>query len=60
MSYQVAAHLAAGRLRCVLATYEPLPLPIHIMHLEGRLASTKVRSFVDLLENRLRTETSLA
>ena len=60
MSYQVAAHLAAGRLRRVLATYEPPPLPIHVMHLEGRQASAKVRSFVDLLVDRLRTETALA
>ena len=36
MSYQVAAYLAAGRLKRVLAAYEPPPLPIHVMHLEGR------------------------
>lgn len=60
MSYQVAAHLAAGRLRRVLATYEPPPLPIHVIHLEGRQASAKVRSFVELLVERLRAETALA
>ena len=60
MSYQVAAHLAAGRLRRVLATYEPPPLPIHVIHLEGRQASAKVRGFVELLVDRLRAETALA
>jgi DNA-binding transcriptional LysR family regulator len=60
MSYQVAAHVAAGRLKRVLATYEPPPLPIHVMHLEGRQASAKVRGFVDLLVSRLRADAALA
>jgi DNA-binding transcriptional LysR family regulator len=60
MSYQVAAHLSAGRLKRVLAAYEPSPLPIHVMHLEGRQASAKVRSFVDLLVHQLRAEAALA
>jgi DNA-binding transcriptional LysR family regulator len=60
MSYQIAMHLAAGRLRRVLAAYEPPPLPIHVMHLEGRQASAKVRGFVDLLVDRLRAEAALA
>jgi DNA-binding transcriptional LysR family regulator len=60
MSYQVAAHLAAGRLKRVLAAYEPLPVPIHVMHLEVRQAPAKVRSFVDFLVDRLRGEAALA
>ena len=60
LSYQVAAHLAAGRLQRVLAGFEPPPLPIHVLHLEGRQASAKVRGFVDLLVDRLRAETALA
>ncbi len=59
MSYQVASHLTSGRLKRVLATYEPPPLPIHVMHLEGRQASAKVRGFVDLLVDRLRAESAL-
>lgn len=59
MSYQVAEHLATGRLVRVLADYEPPPLPIHVIHLEGRLASAKLRGFVDLLVERLRSETAL-
>jgi DNA-binding transcriptional LysR family regulator len=60
MSYQVAAHLAAGRLKRVLAAYEPPPVPIHVMHLEVRQAPAKVRSFVDFLVDRLRGEAALA
>ena len=59
MSYQAAAHVAAGKLRPVLVAYEPPPLPIHVVHLEGRQASAKVRSFVDLLVERLRGDAAL-
>ena len=60
MSYQVAAHVAGGRLKRVLTGYEPPPVPIHVMHIEGRHASAKVRAFVDLLVGRLRAEPALA
>ncbi|HYR01060.1 MAG TPA: LysR family transcriptional regulator [Casimicrobiaceae bacterium] len=60
MSYQVADHLAAGRLERVLAAQEPPPLPIHVIHVEGRRASAKVRVFVDLLVDRLRANPALA
>jgi len=60
LSYQVAEHLAGGRLQRLLAAYEPPPLPIHVIHLEGRQASAKVRSFVDLLVDRLRGDPALA
>ena len=60
LSYQVASHIASGRLTRLLATYEPPPLPIHVIHREGRQASSKVRAFVDLLVARLRAETALA
>lgn len=60
MSYQVADHLAAGRLERVLVAREPPPLPIHVIHVEGRQASAKVRGFVDLLVDRLRSYPALA
>ena len=60
LSYQIAAHLAAGRLTRILADYEPPPLPIHVIHLDGRQVSAKVRAFVDLLVERLRSEVALA
>lgn len=59
LSYQVAAHLASGQLQTVLQEYEPPPLPIHVLHREGRQASAKVRTFVDLLVDRLRADRAL-
>lgn len=46
-SYQVAPEIEAGRLRIVLAQYEREPIPIHIVHAEGRMVSARVRAFVD-------------
>jgi DNA-binding transcriptional LysR family regulator len=59
MSYQVAPQLAAGELKIVLGDDEPAPLPIHVVHREGRYASAKIRSFVDLIAQRLKAEKSL-
>lgn len=48
MAYQAAASLAAGRLKIVLAKFEPPPLPIHIVYPTSRLLSAKVRTFIDV------------
>lgn len=54
LSYQIGEHLVAGRLQTVLAEFEQEPLPIHIVHPEGRRASAKVRAFVDFAAERLK------
>lgn len=54
LSYQIGEHLVAGRLQTVLADFEQDPLPIHIVHPEGRRAPAKVRAFIDLAVDRLR------
>jgi DNA-binding transcriptional LysR family regulator len=59
LSYQVAGELAAGKLKVVLSEYEEAPLPIHVIHREGRHGSAKVRSFVDLAVEKLRADTAL-
>ena len=59
LSYQVAPHVRDGRLRTVLADFEPPPLPIHIVHQEGRLVSAKLRTFVDFMAARLRADASI-
>ncbi len=59
LSYQVAGELAAGKLKTVLSAYEETPLPIHVVHREGRHGSAKVRSFVDLAVEKLRADTAL-
>ncbi len=53
LSYQVAEHLTAGRLKTVLPDFEPDPLPVHILHREGRQAPQRVRAFLDLAKERL-------
>ena len=49
LAYQIADAVRAGRLRVVLAEFEPTPLPIHIVYPTTRLLSAKVRAFVDLV-----------
>lgn len=59
MHYQVAPLIAEGRLEIVLADSEGPPLPVQVLHRQGRYGSTKVRNFIDLLVGRLRAEKSL-
>lgn len=60
LSYQVAAELAAGKLELVLEAHEPPPIPVHLVHPEGRKAAAKVRAFVELAAERLRADPALA
>lgn len=53
LAYQAAASLRAGRLRIVLAEYEPPPVPVHIVYPAGRRAPAKVRAFVEFARERL-------
>ncbi|WP_286192245.1 LysR substrate-binding domain-containing protein [Roseomonas genomospecies 6] len=54
LHYQIGPALLAGELRIVLGDHEEPPLPIHVLHPEGRHAPAKVRAFVDLAVARLR------
>ena len=53
-SYHAHAYVQAGRLRRVLAAWEPAPIPIHILQPAGRFPAVKVRLFVDHLAADLR------
>jgi DNA-binding transcriptional LysR family regulator len=59
ISYQVAPLLASGQLQAILVEYEPPPVPIHIVHREGRHSAARIRAFIDLLAERLRDDPSL-
>jgi DNA-binding transcriptional LysR family regulator len=59
MSYQVAPHLASGQLVALLINDETAPLPIHVLHREGRHVSARVRCFVDVLVAGLRENEGL-
>ncbi|WP_119421884.1 LysR family transcriptional regulator [Desertibaculum subflavum] len=60
LSYQAARELRSGRLTLVLAQFEPPPIPIHVVHREGRSVSGRVRAFVDFAVDRLRADRSMA
>lgn len=60
LSYQIAPYLASGQLQTILSEFEPERLPIHVIHREGRYASAKIRTFVDLMVAKLRSEQGLS
>lgn len=59
LSYQVANQVENGTLVEVLEEFSVSPLPVHIIHHEGRTVSGKVRAFVDFAHERLRDHKSL-
>jgi DNA-binding transcriptional LysR family regulator len=59
LSYQAAPDIRAGRLQVVLKEFEPAPIPIHVVHVEGRRASARLRAFVDFAVARLRVAEGL-
>jgi len=59
LNYQIAEALRSGLLKIVLGDYESPPVPVQILHREGRHSSAKIRSFVYLMAERLRAELSL-
>ncbi len=59
LNYQIAGYLKSGQLKILLSEFEVASVPVHIVHREGRHSSAKIRSFVDLMAERLRAELSL-
>ena len=55
LAYQVDADVLAGRLKIVLAEFEPAPIPVHLVYVAGRKAPAKVRAFIDFAAERLRS-----
>jgi DNA-binding transcriptional LysR family regulator len=52
-SYQVDALVAAGQLQVVLRSFEPKPVPVHILQLPG-VSTRAATAFADLAVTRLR------
>ncbi len=59
LSYQVAPHLATGKLKIILENYEPPSKPVNVVHRENHLTTAKVRAFIDLIAARLRADKAL-
>ncbi len=59
LSFEVEDYLRDGRLTAVLSEFDPTPLPVHLLHREGRYASAKTRAFLDLAIERLRANPAL-
>ncbi|SFU39816.1 LysR family transcriptional regulator [Pseudoduganella namucuonensis] len=59
LSYQAAPLLASGELREVLEDYATPGVPVNIVHRDSRQGSPRIRSFVDLMVERLRAEPNL-
>jgi len=59
LNYQALPSLSSGKLKIILAKFEPAPLPVYVLHREGRYATAKIRSFVDLIANKLGKDNDL-
>lgn len=53
LSYMTADAVAAGRLVPVLEAWAPAPVPVHLVHQQGRLVPAKIRAFMDFAAPRL-------
>ena len=58
LSYQIADDVANKRLKVVLREHELSPVPVHVVRLEGREASARVRAFADFAAPHLRSALS--
>jgi DNA-binding transcriptional LysR family regulator len=59
LSYQVADSLESGALKIILSEYEHPPVPVHVVHREGRYSSARTRSLIDWMVEHLRSQTTL-
>ena len=60
LSYQVAQEVKQKRLKIVLAEYELPPVPVQVVHAEGRQTSARVKAFVKLAADRLKASVQAA
>lgn len=56
MSYQVAELVRSRRLEIVLAAFEPVPRPVHLVYAGQNRLPLKLRAFIDFMVPRLREQ----
>ena len=54
LSYQVAESVARGDLKLILRSFEPEPLPVHLLYAGQSLLPLKLRAFIDFAGPRLK------
>lgn len=54
LSYQIGPSMNSGQIKTALHNFAPDPMPIHLLHKEGRRSSAKVRAFIELAKARLK------
>ena len=59
LQYQVADAVQSGTLQIVLQSYEPKPVPVHLLHASRGQMPLKLRSFIDFAVPRLREALAL-
>jgi DNA-binding transcriptional LysR family regulator len=59
-SYQVADFVRSGRLKVILASFEPAPRPVHLVYDKQSRLPLKVRAFADFAVPRLRERVARA
>jgi DNA-binding transcriptional LysR family regulator len=60
ISYQVADYIAQGKLKIVLAEFEPPPRPVHIVYPHARLLPARTRAFIEWIRQDLKLPKSPA
>jgi LysR family transcriptional regulator for bpeEF and oprC len=58
-TYMVHEHLASGALVEVLADCPSVPMPVSLVHPQGRIASPKLRVFAEWVEDLFATDPHL-
>ena len=59
LSYQATDAFASGRLVRILEAFEPEPVPIYVVHRDGRAPPKRTRAFIDYLAESLRSQPEL-
>lgn len=59
LSYQMWREVENNTLRLILESFEEAPWPVHVVHREDKLGSSKVRSFIDEMVDNLRSHPTL-
>lgn len=60
LSYQIKNELERGTLKLILEDFEEEAWPVHVVHREDRLGSSKVRIFIDDVANHIRNHLNIA